>query len=92
MRNEFTAAIQTNWQFFDDVNKNQSVAFMIRDLQTYHAYTFTGQIQLSGGVLDSRPRGRGFEPHWCHCVVSLGKTHLSLLSTDSTQEDPSPRN
>ena len=28
---------------------------------------------LSGRVLDSRPRGRGFEPHPCHCVVSLSK-------------------
>ena len=28
---------------------------------------------LSGRVLDSRPRGRGFEPHGCHCVVSLSK-------------------
>ena len=29
---------------------------------------------LSGRVLDSRPKGRGFEPHWCHCVVSLSKS------------------
>ena len=28
---------------------------------------------LSGRVLDSRPRGRGFEPHRRHCVVSLSK-------------------
>ena len=26
---------------------------------------------LSGRVLDTRPRGRGFEPHRHHCVVSL---------------------
>ena len=26
------------------------------------------------------------EPHRRHCVVSLSKTHLSLLSTCSTQE------
>ena len=26
---------------------------------------------LTGRVLDSRPRGRGVEPHRCHCVVSL---------------------
>ena len=26
---------------------------------------------LSGRVLDSRPKGRGFEPHRCHCVVVL---------------------
>ena len=28
----------------------------------------------------------------CHCVVSLNKAHLSLLSTGSTQEDPSRHN
>ena len=28
---------------------------------------------LSGRVLDSRPRGRGFEPQRRHCVVSLSK-------------------
>ena len=33
--------------------------------------TFTFLQWLSGRVLDSRPRGRGFEPHWRHCVVSL---------------------
>ena len=27
----------------------------------------------SGRVLDSRPKGRGFEPHRHHCVVSLSK-------------------
>ena len=32
---------------------------------------------LSGRVIDSRPRGRGFESHQRHCVVSLSKTHLS---------------
>ena len=30
---------------------------------------------LSGRVLDSRPRGHGFQPHRRHCVVSLSKTH-----------------
>ena len=48
-----------------------------------------GAQWLSGRVLDSRQRDRVFEPHWRHCVVSLNKTHLSLLSTGSTQEDPS---
>ena len=47
---------------------------------------------LSGRVLDSRLRGRRFEPHRSHCVVSLSKNHLSLLSTCSTQEDPSQHN
>ena len=30
---------------------------------------------LSGRVLDSRPRGRWFEPQRRHCDVSLSKTH-----------------
>ena len=34
-----------------------------------------GAQWLSGRVLDSRPRGRGFEHHRRHCVVSLRKKH-----------------
>ena len=34
---------------------------------------------LSGRVLDSRPRGRGFEPQSRHCVVSLSKTYNPSL-------------
>ena len=30
-----------------------------------------GAQWLSGRVLDSRPRGSGFEPHRRHCVVDL---------------------
>ena len=30
-----------------------------------------GAQWLSGRVLDSRPRGRWFEPHWRHCIVVL---------------------
>ena len=41
---------------------------------------------LSGRVLDPRPRDCGFEPHWHHSIVSLSKSYLSLLSTESTQE------
>ena len=36
---------------------------------------FEGAQRFSGRVLDSRPRGRGFEPHRHPCVVSLRKTH-----------------
>ena len=43
---------------------------------------------LNGRVLDLRLMGRGFKPHWHHCFVSSSKTHLSLLSTGSTQEGP----
>ena len=33
--------------------------------------TTEGAQWLSGRVLDSRPKGRGFEPHQRHCVVVL---------------------
>ena len=33
----------------------------------------SGAQWLSGRVLDSRPKGGGFEPHRRHCVVSLSK-------------------
>ena len=33
--------------------------------------TIRGAQWLSGRVLDSRPKGRGFEPHRRHCVVVL---------------------
>ena len=32
-----------------------------------------GAQWLSGRVLDSRPKGRVFEPHRRHCIVSLSK-------------------
>ena len=32
-----------------------------------------GAQWLSGRLLDSRPKGRGFEPHRRHCIVSLSK-------------------
>ena len=37
---------------------------------SYHNYT-EGAQWLSGRVLDSRPKGHGFEPHRSHCVVVL---------------------
>ena len=38
-----------------------------------HDFLSSGAQWLSGRVLDSRPKGRGFEPHRRHCVVSLSK-------------------
>ena len=60
--------------------------------QSYAKIVIKHGFWLSGRVLDSRPRGRGFEPHQHYFVVSLSKTHLSMLSTGSTQEDPSRHN
>ena len=34
-------------------------------------FNIKGAQWLSGRVLDSRPKGRGFEPHRRHCVVVL---------------------
>ena len=44
---------------------------------------------LSGRVLDSGSRGCRFESHVRRCIVSLSKAYYTLLSTGSTQEDPS---
>ena len=49
-----------------------------------HCNKFFVAQWLSGRVLVSRSRGCGFDRH---CVVSLSKSHLSLLSTGTTQED-----
>ena len=39
-----------------------------------------GAPWLSGRVLESRPKGHGFEPHRRHCVVSVSKNiNLSLV-------------
>ena len=48
-----------------------------KDAKAHFDFFFSGAQWLSGRVLDSRPKGRGFEPHRHHCVVSLSKTHLS---------------
>ena len=42
-------------------------------------------------LFDSISRGCEFEPHRKHCTVTLSKTLHPLLSTGSTQEDPSRR-
>ena len=42
----------------------------------HNNYTYReaeGAQWLSGRVLDSGPKGRGFKPHRRHCVVSLSK-------------------
>ena len=38
-----------------------------------------GAQWLSGRVLDLRLRGRGFEPHQCHCIVVL-EQHTFILA------------
>ena len=41
-------------------------------------FQLKGAQWLSGRVLASRPRGRGFEPHRRHCVVVLEKNTFIL--------------
>ena len=48
-------------------------ALDILDTQLLLSYTMIGQGSAVARVLDSRPKGRGFEPHRRHCVVSLSK-------------------
>ena len=47
-----------------------------RALTAYLQKSREGAQWLSGRVLDSRPKGCWFEPHRCHCVVSLSRTRL----------------
>ena len=55
-------------EFFEKVNFEKSHQMTTKAL---------GVQWLSGRVLDWRLKGRGFEPHRRHCIVSLSKTHLS---------------
>ena len=43
--------------------------YLITNGQSY--FVGMGAQWVSGRVLDSRPKGRGFEPHRRHCVVVL---------------------
>ena len=58
-----------------DINKFISCCFF-NDTRIYYEMRdipaiFLGAQWLSDRVLDSRPRGRGFEPHRRHCVVVI---------------------
>ena len=47
-----------------------------------------GAQWLSGRVLDSRPKGLGFEPHRCHCVVVLEQDTSSLVLVQPRKARP----
>ena len=51
--------------------KKCSNYFHICKINTTHLQAKLGAQWLSGRVFDSKPRGRGFEPHQRHCVVVL---------------------
>ena len=55
-------------------NTEHANSFKIETFIQYLSYANNEGAQwLSGRVLDSRPRGRGFEPHRRYSIVSLGK-------------------
>ena len=48
-----------------------------------------GAQWLSGRVLDSRPKGRGFEPHRRHCILSLNNNiNLSFVLVQPRKTRP----
>ena len=55
------------------LNKTKSCFFQCIDFTPVSCLnSFSAIIALQYKyVLDSRPMGRGFEPHWRHCVVVL---------------------
>ena len=58
----------------------------ITKLPSQHGW---GAQWLSGRVLDLRPKGRGFEAHRRHCVVSLSKNiNPSLVLVQPTKAHP----
>ena len=46
--------------------------FVVKEM-VQSSVTHMGAQWLSGRVLDLRLKGRGFEPHRRHCLVSLSK-------------------
>ena len=59
-------------------------------LYALHWFTNQGVQWLSGRVLYSRLRGRGFEPHQRHCVVVLEQdTFILAKYWRPIPEDPS---
>ena len=55
---------------FEEFQDDTWQLFLIYKWNTFNNPDWGAQW-LSGRVLDSRPKGRGFEPHRRHCVVVL---------------------
>ena len=55
------------------MNKGSKCALLISHIIIikYRDNIIEGAQSLSDGALDSRSRGRGFEPHRRHCIVVL---------------------
>ena len=59
-----------NETFLPDRLKKSNPAYQPQTKSTDSHSQKKGAQWLSGRVLDSRPRGHGFEPHRRHCVVA----------------------
>ena len=57
-------------------------------VRKYHNHTLLGARWFSGRVLDSIPKGRGFEPHVHHCVVSWSKSKNPSLVLVQPRKSP----
>ena len=55
----------------DRITDRRNRQYNIRSAFEMGYTTRMGAQWLSGRVLDSRPKGRGFEPHRRHCIVVL---------------------
>ena len=69
--NMFRAENNRNLVVFSEQPYIFVLFFMCLQYYNLCSYICWGVQWLSGRVLDSRPRGRGFEPHRRHCVVVL---------------------
>ena len=63
-------------------------SFWVESSINIHEGSFHISCESSAEIPEQvRSRGRWFETHQKHCVVSLNKTLYPLLSTGSTQEN-----
>ena len=75
---------------FDYTLISRGLIFMLVTLMYCTLPQFLRSYKLQD--FDLRYRGCQLEPHWRHYIVSLSKTLYPLLSTGSSQEDPSRHN
>ena len=61
-KSHVTAQLEISNQLISSEDSDHILAVM---------WVVEGAQWLSGRVIDSRPKGRGFEPHRRHCVVVL---------------------
>ena len=66
-------------RFSESVSLSFKTRLTSRKVNFKHGTRDEGAQWLSGRVLDSRPKGRGFEPHRRHCVVVLEQDTFILV-------------